>query len=205
MRHLTTLFATITTLILSAPALFAADEAHDAAAAGHAAASASPFAGTIYQAIATAIIFVLLLTILYKMAWGPILQGLQDREGRIKSDLEEAESAARKANATLAEYEKKLADAAAEAQRQIEQARADAQKVAGQIRAEAENDIKNQRQRAVREIESAKQQAITDLYDQAASLSTQIAGRILQRELNESDHKALVSESLAELTDGSKG
>ncbi len=197
MRQFTTALLTLIPLLASASVLHAAQQAHDEA-------PASPFAGTIYQAIATAVIFLLLLALLYKMAWGPILQGLQDRENRIKNDLEDAEAAARKANATLMEYQKKLADAAAEAQRQIEQARAEAQKVATQIRTEAEADIRGQRQRAIREIESAKQQALSDLYDQAATLSTQIAGRILQRELNEADHQALISESLAELTDGKR-
>jgi F-type H+-transporting ATPase subunit b len=160
----------------------------------------NPFAGTIYQSIATVIVFLLLLGLLYRFAWGPILTGLQDRENRIKADLEETEAAAREANATLTEYKQKLSEAAIEAQRVVEQARIEAQKLGAQLRHDADQDIQQQRQRALREIESARQQAVSDIYEQSATLGTQIAGRILQRELNEADHRALISAALAELT-----
>jgi F-type H+-transporting ATPase subunit b len=146
------------------------------------------------------IVFLLLLGLLYRFAWGPILTGLQDRENRIKSDLEETEAAARAANATLAEYKRKLSEASAEAQRLVEQARLEAQKLGAQLRQEADREIQQQRQRALREIETAKQQAVSDLYRQSATLATRIAGRILQRELNAADHEALVRTALAELT-----
>lgn len=192
MRPLTTFTLSLVPLLAAAQPLLAAEEAH----------GPNPFAGTIYQSIATAIVFLLLLALLYRFAWGPILTGLQDRENRIKADLEETEAAAKAANATLAEYRKKLSEAAVEAQRVVEQARAEAQKLGAQLRHEADQEIQQQRQRALREIESARQQAVSDLYAQSATLATRIAGRILQRELNEADHKALVGEALAELADG---
>ena len=53
--------------------------------------------------------------------------------------------------------------------------------------------------KAARDINAAKEQAITELYSQAAIMSTQIAGRILKRELNADDQQAIVDESLAQL------
>ncbi len=192
MRQPTTFTLSFVTLLTAAGPLLAAEEAH----------GPNPFAGTIYQSIATVIVFLLLLALLYRYAWGPILTGLQDRENRIKADLEETEAAAKAANATLAEYKKKLSEAAVEAQRLVEQARVEAQKLGAQLRHEADQEIQQQRQRTLREIESARQQAVSDVYAQSATLATRIAGRILQRELNASDHQALVSAALAELADG---
>lgn len=159
----------------------------------------TPFAGSIYQAIAAAIIFALLIVILKKMAWGPILKGLVDREQKIKSDLESAENAARQAASTLEQYRKQLTDAHAESRKIIEQGRADAQKLSAQLKKEAETDIAAMRVRAQAEIASAREQAVAELYAQAATLATNVAGKILQRELNPQDQQRLVEESLATL------
>ena len=66
-----------------------------------AAGGSNPFAGTIYQAIAAAIVFLALFFVLKTKAWGPILKGLQDRETKISNDLAEAERSAKMAQDTL--------------------------------------------------------------------------------------------------------
>lgn len=170
-----------------------------AAAEEHAKGGSTPFAGEIYQAIAAAIVFFLLIVILKKMAWGPILQGLVDREKKIKDDLQQAETAARQATATLEQYRKQLAESHAEARRIIEQGRADAEKLAASLHQQAEADINAMRVRAQAEITNAREQAVAELYSQAATLATSVAGKILQRELNPADQQRLVEESLATL------
>ncbi len=163
------------------------------------AAGDNPFAGTIYQAIAAAIVFIVVLVVLKKMAWGPILTGLQDRENKIKGDLESAEKAANDAQSTLKDYEAKLAAAQEEARQIIEESRVDAQRVAAQLKDQTQSEITQMKDKATREITAAKEQALTELYTQAATMSTQIAGRILKRELNAADQQAIVDESLAQL------
>lgn len=162
------------------------------------------FAGTVAQSIAAAIVFLILFAILYKKAWGPILTGLQDRETKIKTDLEQAEKAAGEAKQTLELYKEQLASAQEEAKRVIDQARGDAQKIAAQLKSDAEKEINTLRDRATQDITSAKEQAVNEIYSQTASLATTIAGRILRREINESDQEQLVRESLAELSDVNK-
>jgi len=164
-----------------------------------AAGGANPFAGTIYQAIATAVVFLVVLVVLKKTAWGKILQGLQDRENRIRQDLTDAEKAAAQADQTLKQYQAKLAEAQAEGGRIIDQSRADAERVAQQIREEAESQITQMRQRATNDIASAKEQAIQDLYSEMASLSTAVASRILNREVKVEDQQQLIETSLDEL------
>ena len=69
-----------------------------------------------------------------------------------------------------------------------------------EARREAENKAAEISQRNRGEIESAKEQAINEIHAHLAELSTQIAGKILQREISAADQQTLVNESLAELT-----
>lgn len=188
MRIVSCLFLT---LLAAAPAL-AADPAHGGE-------GASVFAGTIMQSVAALIVFAILFAVLAKFAWGPILKGLQDRENKIREDLEKAEMSAKQAATTLAEYEKRLAEAQEEARKMIERSRADAERLAAQMREQAGNEVNALRQRATTDIEAARRQAVSDLYSHAATLSTQIAGKILQREIRPEDQQALVQQSLSEL------
>ncbi len=161
---------------------------------------ANVMAGTIAQSIAAVIVFLALFAILYKFAWGPILKGLQDRENKIKGDLESAEQAAAEAKRTLASYNEKLATAQAEARQVVDEARRDAEKVAAGLKQQTESEIQSMRDRARSDIQSAKEEALSDLYARAAELSTQIAGRILKREISLEDQRRLVEDALAELS-----
>lgn len=151
------------------------------------------------SAIWNLVIFLLLLIVLAKFVWPPILKGLQQRDEKLRADLEGAERANRDAQATLNQYKTQLAEAQKEAQRIIEQSRGDAQRVAAQLKEQAQADLTQMRQRAEADIETAKQQAIAELSEQTAVLATQIAGQILKREIRAEDHQSLVQDSLGEL------
>lgn len=170
-----------------------------AAEAEHAAEEPNLFAGSLYQALAAVICFFGLLFILRRFAWGPIIKGLQDREEKIRADLERAERAAAEANATLEQYRRQLAEARSEAHKIIEQSKQDAGLVAQQLKDQAQSDINQMRGRAETEIDAAKKQAIAEVYEQTADIATQVAGRILRRELDPKQQQTLVDESLREL------
>ncbi len=161
--------------------------------------AANPFAGTLYQSAAAIIVFLLLLLVLKKLAWGPILKGLQERENRIKADLEQAQRSAQQAMAQLAEYEAQLARAKSEAVAIIDKGRQDAQGIAQRIQDETQEGITAARKRAEAEIQYAKEQALADVYTQVARLSTQVAGRIVKREINAEDQRDLVREAVDKL------
>ena len=169
-----------------------------------AAEGANPFAGTVYQAVAAAVVFVVVLVVLKRFAWSKILQGLQDRENKIKGDLQHAEQAAHKAADTLKEYQAQLATAQGEARKIIEQSRADAQKLAAQQVDQTQQQITQLRQRAEQEIQTAKEQAVSEIYAEAATLATTVAGKILQREIRPEDHAQAVEQSLAEMAKASE-
>jgi F-type H+-transporting ATPase subunit b len=161
--------------------------------------SPTVFAGTFAQSIAAAVVFLTLVAILWKFAWGPILEGLQDRERKIGEDLAEAEQANKDAKQTLAEYEAKLREAHAEARQLLEQTRKDADELREKLSQETQDELARQRQQAMQEIDTARRQALQDLYAQAATLATAVAGKLLERQIDDSDAQRLVEQSLAEM------
>jgi len=146
------------------------------------------------------ILFIVFFAVLAKFVWPPILKGLKGREEKMRSDLVGAETARKDADAALAEYKAKIAEAQQAAQKVIDEARKSAEQVASKVKADAETEISKMKERAKAEIESAKDAALGEVYAQTAELSTQIASRILKREINAADQQQLVNDSLAELT-----
>jgi F-type H+-transporting ATPase subunit b len=142
------------------------------------------------------ILFLILLGVLAKFVWPPILSGLREREGKIRYDLQQAEDAAKQAQATLAEYKKQLAEAQKQAQRIVDESRGAANKVAAQLKDEAQTQITQMRDRAEADIDAAKERAVSEIYNQAATLATQVAGQILRREINADDQSTLIKESI---------
>lgn len=150
-------------------------------------------------AIWTLILFVLVLVVLGKFVWPPILKGLQGREEKIRGDIHSAEAANKQAQATLDQYKQQLAEAHAESRKLLDQARIDAETVRQRLTAAAEAEAAKLRERATADISAAKNQAVQELYARAAELSVAVAGKILQRQINDSDVKSLIDRSLTEL------
>ena len=162
-------------------------------------ANESLFAGTIAQSVAAIVVFILLMAILRKYAWKPILNGLQDREKKIADDLSKAESAAMQAQDTLKEYKTHLEQAQVEANKIIEQGKADANRIAAGLKEKTQAEVDQLRQRAQADILAAKEQALAQIYTQAATLVTGAAARVLQREISSQDHEKIINQSLEAL------
>ena len=150
-------------------------------------------------AIYTFVVFVLLLAVLWKFAWGPIISGLEKREKAIGDRIDQAQQSADQARAQLREYQAKLAGAADEVRGLLEQARKDADAQKQTIVAEAQEAARAERDRALEEIEVAKNQALGELAEQSVDTAIELAGRIVRRQLTAEDHARLVQESLQNL------
>ena len=150
-------------------------------------------------AIWTLLIFVIMVIILYPMAWKPVLAGLKAREQRIRDDIANAEKSRRDAEASLKEYQAQLANAQAQIREMLAKATADGEKLATNIRMQAQKEAEEAKERATRDIEASKNAAIGEIYNQAAELATSVASKILRRNLNAEDQKQLVRESLDQL------
>jgi F-type H+-transporting ATPase subunit b len=157
------------------------------------------FAGDIGNAIWTLVIFLAVILVLGKFAWGPLLSGLQRREEFIRDSLEEAKQDREAAQAQLEEYNKKLDTATAEALKVLEEGRRDAEVVKNRIEEKARSEADNMVERAKREIDLAKQTAIKELYETSITLGSDIASRVLKREMNAEDHEDLIAESIDHL------
>jgi len=159
----------------------------------------TPFAGDVGNALWTLAIFALVVYVLGKFAWKPILSGLQAREAFIRSSLEEARRDRAEAEARLRQYEERLNSARSEATAIVEEARRDADVVKRRIEVEAGDEAGRIVERAKREIAIAKETAVKELYSLSARLTADVAGRILAREITPGDHERLIRESIARL------
>ena len=144
-------------------------------------------------ALFTLVVFLVLLAILWKFAWGPIAAGLDKREQGIANNIARAEEAAEEAHKLTLNYESKLAAAADEVKAMIEEARRDAEHTKQQIVDEAQQAASAEVDRARREIEIAKGAALKELADRTTEFSLDLAGQVLGRELSGKDHAQLIS------------
>lgn len=155
------------------------------------------FAGDLGNAIWTVVVFLVVLFVLGRYAWGPLLSGLQEREKFIHDSLAQARADREAAEARLKEYEARLAQARAEATGIVEEGRRDAETVKARIEAQAREEADRMIERAKREIGIARDTAVKDLYVLAGRLATDAAARIIRKELSAADHERLVSEAIA--------
>ena len=182
----------LTTLLFAAPAL---------AAGGEGASNGNIFTGDVGNIVWTLVVFLLVVFVLGKFAWGPILAGLKQREDFIHDSLAKAKEARDEAVAQLKQYEDRLANARAEASALVEEGRIDAEAVRRDREAKAKEEAELLLQRAKREIGIAKETAIKELYTLSGRLATDIAAKIVQRELKPEDHERLIREAIDQLAD----
>ena len=190
--------ATLAPAAALAAALLASSAAL-AAEGGAPEAGVSVFAGDVGNALWTVIIFVLVLVVLGKYAWGPLLAGLQKREAYIRESLEAARRDRDESEARLREYEERLAAARGEATAIIDQGRQDAEAVKRKIEELAKQEAAKMIERARREIDAATAEATRQLYALSAQVATELAARIIGRELEAKDHQRLIAESIEEI------
>jgi F-type H+-transporting ATPase subunit b len=150
------------------------------------------------------IVFLIAFGILALKVWPTITKALDERDRKIRDEIDSAEAAREQAKAALAEYQKSLASARDEANRMINQAKSDAKAAADEMRTRNQAEMVEMKQRATREIESAKQAAISEIYNEATNLGVAIAGKILQREVNSRDQERMIDDSLRELTNAGR-
>jgi len=151
-------------------------------------------------AIWTGVVFVLLLLVLGKFAWGPIADGLDKRESRIAGEIEAAEKANADAKAQLEEYRQKLAAAGEEVRQLIEQAKRDAEAVGQGIEQKAREAAEAEKRRAEEDIKLATAGALKELAEQSANLAVDLAGKIVQQRLSAEDHSALINDAVAKFS-----
>ena len=143
--------------------------------------------------IAQILNFLVLVFVLAKFVYKPVLGIMEERKNKIASDLETAEKAKNDAEAVKAEYAAKLADARQEAQAIIENARKTAQaahdKILADTKVEQEQYVAAQKEI----IATEKKKAMDEVRAQVISLSMIAAGKIVEQKLNSEEDKKMAS------------
>ncbi len=143
--------------------------------------------------------FLLLLFLLYKFAWKPILQALQEREKSIDTSLRRAERALAEARQIQAENERIRREAEQEAQRILREAREEAERLRQEELQKTRAQIQQMQAQARAEIEREKQGALDELRAVVADLAIQAAEKILRESLDADRQRRLVDQFLESL------
>lgn len=138
--------------------------------------------------------FIILLALLKKYAWAPLVKLMKDREEHVASEIESAEKARKEANELLQEYKELMKNARVEAQQFIEIAKKQGESQYKEIIEQAREEAERIKESARLEIQSEKEKAVHELREQVASLSVMIASKVIEKELSEEDQEALIQE-----------
>lgn len=144
----------------------------------------------------TLIIFLLLLAVLAKWAFPPILGYAAAREQRIQESLDEAKQTREEAAALLAQQRQELAGARQEAQQVIADAKLAAEKVRAELIEQARVDQEAMLTRAKQEIGRERERAVESVRREAVDLAIAAAGKLIEQKLGAEDDRRLVSEFL---------
>lgn len=149
----------------------------------------------------TTITFVLLLWLLAKFAWKPILSAIKTREKGIEDALASAENALNDMRELQSNNEKILAEARAERENLLKDARETKEAMIAEAKSKATADAERILISAREQITNEKNAAVAELKNQVASLSIEIAEKILRSELTSDEkQKALVSNLMKDVT-----
>jgi F-type H+-transporting ATPase subunit b len=131
------------------------------------------------------VLFITLIFLLKKYAWGPILSSIEDREQGIKDALDSAQNAREEMQALSADNQKVLQEAKVERDTILKEAREMKESIINDARSAASVEADKVIESAREQIQNEKMAAITDLKNQVASLSIDIAEKVLKSELSD--------------------
>lgn len=141
--------------------------------------------------------FVILVFILAKFAFGPIYRMLEARQGKIRSDLDEAESRRNEMIRLQHEYEARLAHIEDEARDKIQAAVKEAQAARDEIITKAREESTRIVERGQEEIESERAKAMVEMRNQIAEMAIAAATQAVRGNLNAQNHSALIEQAIA--------
>ena len=150
----------------------------------------------------TTFVFIALLGILWKFAWGPILEMVQAREDGIQSTLDQAANERVEAAKLLAEHREQMADARRQAQQMIAEGKEAGERVRQDIEEKARGEGDAMIERAIESIEREKDAALEGLRKESVDLALAAAAKLVQASLDEKKDRELVMGFIEELGSG---
>ena len=147
----------------------------------------------------TALTFIVLLIVLGKFAWGPIVKMLDEREKTIREAIESAKKERAEAEKLLAEQKESLARASREAAELARRNQAEVEKLRQELTAKAKKEADELVAAARRQVQEEIAKARAELKAQVVDLAIDAAGRLVKANLDEKAQRKLVEEYIAQL------
>jgi F-type H+-transporting ATPase subunit b len=147
----------------------------------------------------TILTFLVLLWLLAKFAWRPLLQALESRQELIRKSLDDAQEAKRELERLHVESAQILKEARVQADSIITQTRADGERLREEMRQKARTEAEGIVRNAERQIQLETARALQQIRHEAADLSVMIASKLLQRNLSKEDNERLIEEALRQV------
>lgn len=147
----------------------------------------------------TIITFLVLLTLLARFAWGPLLRALESRQEMIRKSLDDAEEARRELERLHLESAQILKQARVQAESIMSQSRSDAERLREELKQKARAEADTIVRTAGRQIQLETAQALQQIRREAADLSVMIASKLIQRNLSKEDNDRLIDEALKQV------
>jgi F-type H+-transporting ATPase subunit b len=148
--------------------------------------------------------FGILFWVLWKFAFPPILQTLDERERKIKESLEQADRHRAEAEQKMQEYEAKLKTASKEAETLLAAAKERAQRIMEENEQRLRTETQRSKEDATREIDQERRRAIQDIRNQTTEMALLVAEKVVGRSLNDADHKRMADEALSAVAESRK-
>lgn len=158
-------------------------------------------ATTAGDTIVVLVSFLLLMILLKKFAWKPLMSIMEKREQTIASNIENAEIAKNEAERLAAERQEKLDKTRAEAATVLNKAKASAENTEKELLAAAQQEVLRLKMDAKKEIENERQMALASVRHDVSSLSIQIAEKLINKELTNEGHAELIDQYIERLAD----
>ena len=147
----------------------------------------------------TIVTFLVLLTLLAKFAWNPLLQALETRQNSIRKSLDDAQQAKVDLERLAAESGQIIQRARVEAEAVISQSRTDGDRLREDLRAKARTEADHIVKNAERQIQLETSRALEQIRREAVDLSVMIASKIIQRNISREDNERLIDEALKQV------
>lgn len=144
----------------------------------------------------TIITFLVLLTLLAKYAWKPLLELLEKREETIRKSLDDAEKAREELERLTTEGDEIIAKARSEAQSIIAEGKSAAEKVRNETIQMAREQASGLLDKAEKQIQAEKDKAIEEIKSEVVDLSLSVAEKLIKKNLSSEENQAMIEESL---------
>lgn len=163
--------------------------------------SPSVFEGHLGESVWALLWFTVLLIVLWKFAWKPLLAGLTSRQEYIEKQITDAEKTRIDARKVLDEYGAKLADAERQGRLIISERVRDAEKLAREVHEKNQSDLEVMKQRAEADLDREKIEAEEQLWKQAGDIILRLGTEVFGKSLDDADNQKLIAEAIARLKD----